>query len=149
MRWLALALAALLVALQYPLWLGKGGWLRVWDAQATLEVLRAQNGELRTRNAAMRAEIADLKAGLDAVEERARSQLGMIKDREVFFQVIEPTAAGRSPAGGAPGWDPAAWNLPSAPAAAAGDAAANQAEPSSSSPKVPAARGNPPPAPRP
>ena len=149
MRWLALALAALLVALQYPLWLGKGGWLRAWDAQTTLEVLRAQNGELRTRNAAMRAEIADLKVGLDAVEERARSQLGMIKDREVFFQVIEPTATGRSPPSGPAVWGAAGWNPPPGPAAVADGAVANQAGPSSSSPKVRAARGNPPPAPRP
>jgi cell division protein FtsB len=95
MRYLAAALGALIVLIQYPLWLGKGGWLRVWEVDRQLGARKAKNAELEARNAALDAEVRDLKEGLDAVEERARYELGMVRQDEVFFQVVRP-APGKS-----------------------------------------------------
>jgi cell division protein FtsB len=89
MRALTLALAALLLAIQYPLWLGKGGWARVWDYDRQLGAQRAKNDALQARNAALDAEVRDLKQGLEAVEERARFELGMVRHDEVFFQMVD------------------------------------------------------------
>jgi cell division protein FtsB len=86
---LTLALVVLIALIQYPLWLGKGSWLRVWEVDQQIRAQRNVNGQLQTRNAALEAEVRDLKVGLDAVEERARSELGMIKQDEIFFQVLE------------------------------------------------------------
>jgi cell division protein FtsB len=80
-------LVALIVAIQYPLWLGKGGWLRVWDVDRQVEAQGAKNERLEIRNSALAAEVKDLKQGSDAIEERARYELGMVKNDEVFFQV--------------------------------------------------------------
>ena len=88
MKALAYTLAALLVALQYPLWLGKGGWARVWDLDRQLVAQREQTARLKARNDALDAEVRDLKQGYDAIEEHARMQLGMIKRDEIFFQVV-------------------------------------------------------------
>lgn len=93
MRLLAIALAALVLLIQYPLWLGKGGVLRVWEMERQIEVQREANSKLQVRNSALDAEVRDLKQGLEAVEERARSELGMIRKDEVFFQVLEGEAA--------------------------------------------------------
>ncbi len=90
MRILAVALAALILLLQYPLWLGKGGWLRVWDLDRQVRVQQDRNQTLQGRNAALDAEVRDLKQGVDAIEERARYELGMIRQDEVFFQIVEP-----------------------------------------------------------
>ncbi|MEW6689289.1 MAG: cell division protein FtsB [Pseudomonadota bacterium] len=87
MKTLAAVLAGLIVAIQVPLWLGKGGWLRVWELDRQLEARRGGNAALETRNAALAAEVRDLKQGFDAIEERARYELGMVKGDEVFFQV--------------------------------------------------------------
>ncbi len=87
MRWPTWVLVALIVLLQYPLWLGKGGWLRVWDVQHQLEAQRDVNQKLEERNAGLDAEVRDLKSGYEAIEERARFELGLIKDGEVFVQV--------------------------------------------------------------
>jgi cell division protein FtsB len=87
MRWPTLILVALIALLQYPLWLGKGGWLRVWDMDRQLAAQREVNRKLENRNAGLDAEVRDLKTGLDAIEERARYELGMIKDGEIFVQV--------------------------------------------------------------
>jgi cell division protein FtsB len=87
MRILAGVLSALILAIQYPLWLGKGGWLRVWDVDRQLDAQRTRNEQLEMRNGALAAEVKDLKQGFDAIEERARYELGMIKNDEVFFQV--------------------------------------------------------------
>jgi len=87
MRILAACLVALIVAIQYPLWLGKGGWLRVWDVDRQLGSQVAKNGRLEQRNGALAAEVKDLKQGSEAIEERARYELGMIKGDEVFFQL--------------------------------------------------------------
>jgi cell division protein FtsB len=87
---LALSLALLIALIQYPLWLGKGGWLRVWEVDQQIRSQRETNRRLQARNGALDAEVQDLKVGLDAVEERARSELGMVKDTEIFFQILEP-----------------------------------------------------------
>ena len=87
MRVLAGLLAALIVAIQYPLWLGKGGWLRVWDIGRQVQGQVAKNAGLETRNGALAAEVKDLKQGTDAIEERARYELGMVKNDELFFQL--------------------------------------------------------------
>lgn len=89
MRLLALALATLIVLIQYPLWVGKGSWMRVWEVDRQIRVQRETNAQLKARNAALDAEVRDLKQGMEAIEERARSELGMIKQDEVFFHVVE------------------------------------------------------------
>jgi cell division protein FtsB len=93
MRLLAVALAVLVLLVQYPLWLGKGSWLRVWELDRQLQAQVDQNAKQRVRNDALDAEVRDLKKGFDAIEERARYELGMIKPDEVFFQVVPPVAA--------------------------------------------------------
>jgi cell division protein FtsB len=87
MRWPTWVLVALIALLQYPLWLGKGGWLRVWDMDRQLTEQRDVNQKLEARNAGLDAEVRDLKTGFDAIEERARYELGLIKPGEVFVQV--------------------------------------------------------------
>jgi cell division protein FtsB len=89
MKWLTLALVALVGVVQYPLWLGKGGWLRVWEVDQQIATQRETNAKLKMRNSALDAEVRDLKQGLEAIEERARSELGMIRQDEIFFQVLE------------------------------------------------------------
>lgn len=84
MRWPVIILALLAIALQYPLWLGKGGWLRVWDMDRQLQAQRDTNQQLEQRNAALDAEVRDLKAGNEAVEERARFELGLTRPEEIF-----------------------------------------------------------------
>jgi len=102
MRLFAIILAALVLLIQYPLWLGKGGMLRVWEMERQIEVQRQSNSKLQVRNAALDAEVRDLKQGLEAVEERARSELGMIRKDEIFFQVLESDSAAVKPATPAP-----------------------------------------------
>ncbi len=89
MRLLGGILAALILLIQYPLWLGDGGWLRVSGIDRQLAAQQAKNGRLEARNTALEAEVRDLKQGLEAIEERARYELGMIKPDEVFFQVVK------------------------------------------------------------
>ena len=85
--WPIWILAGLIVLLQYPLWFGKGGWLLVWDYERQLASQRETNQGLEQRNAGLDAEVRDLKSGSEAIEERARYELGMIKSGEVFVQV--------------------------------------------------------------
>lgn len=87
MKFVSIALAVLIALLQYPMWLGKGSWLRVWEVDQQLKAQRDTNRKLALRNEALDAEVRDLKQGLDAIEERARSELGMIKRDEIFFQL--------------------------------------------------------------
>ena len=87
MRWPVLLLLALIALLQYPLWLGKGGWLRVWAMERQVQAQRDVNKKLEARNAGLDAEVRDLKTGYDAIEERARYELGLIKPGEIFVQV--------------------------------------------------------------
>jgi cell division protein FtsB len=89
LRALTIILIALIVLLQYPLWLGKGSWLRVWKVNQQVEKQQEENNASQQRNDALRAEVRDLKQGNDAVEERARNELGMIKPDEIFYQVID------------------------------------------------------------
>jgi len=95
MRLLAVALIVLIAAIQYPLWLGKGGWLRVWQLDQQVKSQRAVNARLSARNQALVAEVRDLKEGYEAIEERARAELGMIRKDEIFFQVLEPKPSAR------------------------------------------------------
>lgn len=90
MRLLAIALTALLIAIQWPLWFGKGGWLRAWDLDRQLLAQRGINGALNARNAELAAEVASLREGREAIEERARHELNMVRDGEVFFQIVVP-----------------------------------------------------------
>ena len=96
MRWLSAALVALIVFLQYPLWIGKGGWLRVWDVDQQLQQQKGENKKLEIRNAGLDAEVRDLKTGYDAIEERARFELGMIKQDEVFVQIPDKPPSDKS-----------------------------------------------------
>jgi len=89
MKLLGGILAALIVLIQYPLWLGKGGWIRTWEIGGRVSAQQGKNAALEQRNVALEAEVRDLKQGLEAIEERARYELGMIKSDEVFFQVVE------------------------------------------------------------
>ena len=89
MKILAGILGALIVAIQLPLWLGKGGWLRVWELDQQVAAQAAQNARLEARNGGVAAEVRDLKQGLEAVEERARYELGLVRPDEVFFQIVE------------------------------------------------------------
>ncbi|MDG1445350.1 MAG: cell division protein FtsB [Methylophilaceae bacterium] len=79
----------LIALLQYPLWLGKGSWLRVWKVNQQVQKQALDNAASQQRNDTLRAEVRDLKQGDAAVEERARSELGMIKPGETFYQVID------------------------------------------------------------
>lgn len=91
MKALTLIFVILIALLQYPLWLGKGSWLRVWDLSRQVADSQEKNNTLKARNDTLDAEVRDLKSGLAAIEERARSELGMVKQDEVFYQVLENT----------------------------------------------------------
>ncbi len=95
MRALAVILGVLILALQYPMWLGKGGWLQVRETDRQLALQREANAKLKSRNVALDADVRDLKTGSEAIEERARSELGMIRGDEVFFQ-LQPGGAPRA-----------------------------------------------------
>ena len=90
MKVLSVALVALIALIQYPLWVGKGSWFRVWEIDQQIKSQREKNAKLQTRNNILDAEVRDLKQGLDAIEERARSEMGMIKQDEIFFQLLAP-----------------------------------------------------------
>jgi cell division protein FtsB len=89
-RWLIVGLISLLIGLQVKLWFGQGGRPEVAHLRDRVAAQREENAELRKRNDALAAEVEDLKSGTEAIEERARSELGMIKPGEVFYQVVEP-----------------------------------------------------------
>ena len=95
--WPILALLLILFALQARLWLGEGGWPAAKELQQTVSDQRAENARLQQRNDALSAEVEDLKSGETAVEERARSELGMIKPGETFYRVVEPHVTGKKP----------------------------------------------------
>jgi cell division protein FtsB len=95
LKLITLALIAVIALLQHPLWLGKGSWLRVWDVDSQVRAQRDANQKLALRNAALDAEVRDLKQGLEAIEERARSELGMIKRDEIFFQILDERQTGK------------------------------------------------------
>lgn len=88
MRLLFFILLVLTLSIQYPLWWGKSGWTRVKELQTHVATQKETNDALRTRNNALAAEVADLKTGTQAIEERARAEQGMLKDGEIFVQVL-------------------------------------------------------------
>ena len=98
MRLITLALALLLLLIQYPLWLGKGGWLRVGELEKEVAAAQEKNDGLRQRNAKLASEVNDLKDGTGAVEERARFELSMIKQNEIYIQILGKDQAKPAPA---------------------------------------------------
>ncbi len=108
LRWLLLGLMLLLAALQYKLWYGSGGQRDVAALKAQVAAQAAENAQLQARNDALAAEVADLKGGGEAVEERARAELGMVKPGETFYRVIDraPAAGPVAPPAGSDGPSP-------------------------------------------
>lgn len=95
MKALGVVLAGLILVMQYPLWLGKGGWLRVANLEQQVRAQKDTNAALAERNRVLHAEVRDLKEGFEAIEERARYEFGMIKQDEIFFQIVPaPRARG-------------------------------------------------------
>jgi cell division protein FtsB len=92
-RWVALILIILLIALQLKLWVGEGGMRDLHALRARIETQDAENAKLKQRNQALSAEVQDLKHGQQAIEARARSELGLIKPGETFYQVVTPAPA--------------------------------------------------------
>jgi cell division protein FtsB len=95
LRYAALILLILLIALQVKLWTGQGGMREVWRLEHRVSEQKAENAKLKTRNETLSAEVDDLKSGDEAVEERARSELGLLKPGETFYQVVEPADASK------------------------------------------------------
>lgn len=93
MRLLFLGLLCLLCLIQYPLWWGKGGWHNVSGMRGQLAAQQSTNEGLQARNTALTAEVEDLKSGSEAIEEDARSDLGMIRQGEIFVQILPPGAS--------------------------------------------------------
>ena len=91
MRILLFSLTALLVLLQYDLWFGEGGMVSPFQLRDAVAAQTQENERLGQRNAVLAAEVLDLKQGVAAIEERARSELGMIRRGETYYQVIAPT----------------------------------------------------------
>jgi cell division protein FtsB len=89
-RWLIALLILLLTGLQYRLWFGDTNVRDIWALDAKIELQQSINQELSQRNSELEAEVEDLKKGQAALEERARSELGMIRKGETFFQLVEP-----------------------------------------------------------
>ncbi len=89
MRWLTVGLLVAIGLLQYPLWVGKGGRLKVWEYDRQLQQQKEVTRKLEIRNAGLDAEVRDLKQGYDAIEERARFDLGMVKQDETCVQIPE------------------------------------------------------------
>ena len=122
--WPVLALLLILAALQAKLWMGAGGLPDARALRQDVAQQRAENRKLQERNDALSAEVEDLKSGEAAVEERARSELGMVKPGETFYRVVEPhSAASVAPAMPATLPAPSEGNVPKAPAEADGDEA--------------------------
>lgn len=89
MKLIVAILFVLLIWLQYKLWLGDGGIPEVLELEQEIEAVQAEVNTLQERNKALNAEVMDLKKGIEAIEERARSEMGMIKKDEIYYQVID------------------------------------------------------------
>ena len=87
MKSLTIILIVLIALMQYPLWIGKGSWFRVWNLNHQIDAQKKINADNQIRNNVLNAEVTDLKQGFSAIEERACNELGMIKQDEIFFQV--------------------------------------------------------------
>jgi len=98
MRIVIYSMLVLLIAIQYPLWLGKGGWFKVYEMEKQVELQEAKNSLLALRNAKLAGDVKDLKDGTRAIEERARAEHGLIKEGEFFVQIlpVEKDAAASS-----------------------------------------------------
>ena len=96
-RAITVGLLVLLAAVQWPLWFGKGGWLRVRELERELQGQNNLNEDLRLRNQKLRSEVSSLRDGLDAIEERARYELGMIGNDEVYVQIVSPNLSAEPP----------------------------------------------------
>lgn len=94
MRWIAVFLVVLLLLLQYRLWVGNGSLPHRAELERQLQAQLEINRHLQARNKALEAEVIDLKTGLEALEERARNELGMTRENETFFMIVEPEAGG-------------------------------------------------------
>ena len=101
LRWVALILVILLIALQVHLWTGQGGLRDVWLLEKRVAEQKAENAQLKKRNETLSAEVEDLKHGDEAIEERARAELGLLKPGETFYQVVEPAQGNPASADGA------------------------------------------------
>ena len=88
-RFLSFMLVVILAGLQYRIWVGEGSLAEVWRLTQSIEAQSAKNLELRERNQRLHAEVLDLKQGMEAIEERARRELGMIAKGEVFYQIVD------------------------------------------------------------
>ena len=97
LRLVALILLILLIALEVKLWAGQGGMAEVWRLEQSVAEQKQRNDELKARNDALAAEVADLKTGSEAVEERARAELGLLKPGETFYQIVEPNPPAQKP----------------------------------------------------
>ena len=89
MKLIVAILFVLLIWLQYKLWLGDGGIPEVLELEQEIETVQVEVNTLQERNKALNAEVMDLKKGIEAIEERARSEMGMIKKDEIYYQVID------------------------------------------------------------
>lgn len=96
MKSLTLIFVVLIALLQYPLWLCKGSWLKVWELSHQIDEQKGFNDKLKLRNQQLDEEVRDLKQGVTAIEERARVELGMVKQDEVFYQTVDPSQLGPS-----------------------------------------------------
>ena len=92
MKLIVAILFVLLMWLQYKLWLGDGGIPEVLELEAEIKTVQSEVNALQERNSALNAEVMDLKKGIEAIEERARSEMGMIKKDEIYYQVIDRDA---------------------------------------------------------
>jgi len=93
LRYAALILLILLIALQVRLWTGQGGIYDVARLRERVEEQKAENAKLKARNDTLAAEVEDLKHGDEAIEERARAEIGLLKPGETFYQVVDQGAA--------------------------------------------------------
>ena len=94
MRILVVLMAVLLVLMQYKLWFGKGSVREGLELRKTIAEQRMENEQVRRRNEVLAAEVKELKTGLESIEERARSELGMVKKDETFIQILESRPEG-------------------------------------------------------
>ncbi len=115
MKWLAVSLLAALLLLQYRLWLSGNGVREVWRLRSAVAAQQGENARLSERNRQLAAEVRDLKQGYAALEERARSDLGMVAGNETFYQVVPQRPAAGEPSHAPP---PAPARLPQRTAAA-------------------------------
>jgi len=90
-RWFAIALICILIALQYRLWFGDSNLPSLWQLETRVTEQTKENTLLEERNLRLEAEIKDLKSGLTALEERARNELGMVREGETFYQLVDPS----------------------------------------------------------